>query len=91
MQGVDVMLMMLTTQPGMFDFLGQEFYQCLIQDSLLDQCKAVVVRIGYAKTQDRSFGSQAPKHMTVDAILSRYGLKDAAAIKDKLCKCHVQI
>lgn len=89
MQGIDVMLMMLTTQPDMYDFIGQEFYESLLQENLLDQCKAVVVRIAShsSKYTDGSMGRYSgPKPMAVDEILARYGLNKAKSIKDKLCK-----
>ena len=81
------MLMMLTTQPDMFDFIGGEFYECLLQENLLQQCKAVAVRIVRSTQADVMSGRYAPKHMAADEILARYGLNTAKTIKDKLCEC----
>ena len=86
MQGVDVMLMMASTQPWFLDFMAQEFYECLIGDKLLDQCKAVVIRIVPWKKDNAHHLRNNINLLTVDAVLTRCGLDKATTIKEKLCK-----
>ena len=86
MQGVNIMLMMTSTEPYHLDYLAKEFYECLIQDNLLDQCKAVVLRITHMKLAENIYGKNAPKPLTTDAVLTGCGLDKASNLKQKLCK-----
>ena len=88
MQGVDILLMMLSTQPGYFDFLARDFYECLIEEKLLERCKAVVVRIVYWKNDNTKLRT-GNKHVTADGILSECGITATTPIKDKLCKYRI--
>lgn len=86
MQGVDVMVMMLTDTPwGIFNYMAQGFYDHLIGDNLLEQCKAVVVRIVPWKTGDHHL-QRSYKPIPVEEILTNSGLDKASTIKEKLCK-----
>ena len=86
MQGVDVLVVTTLNGPWSFDFLAKEFVQCLISDKLLDQCKAVVVRISTWKTDQTWFHKSSVKPLTADAILTESGLNEAKSIQNKLCK-----
>ena len=90
MQGVDIMLTVFSTQPWMIDFVAQEFFQCLISDNLLDQCKAVVVRIVPWKT-DNARLRRSTKPLSADDILTRSGLNAASSIKEKFCKFYFPV
>ena len=80
MQGVDILVTITTSAPWFHDFLAEEFFQCLTSDSLLDKCKAVVVRI----VPWKSSNSRA-KPQTVENIIKTIGL-DVSNLNDKLCK-----
>ena len=84
MQGVDVMLMMSSTNPFTLDYMTLEFYECLIGDNLLDQCKAVVLRIVSAKL-DPLFPMNT-KPLTAEDILTKSGLSKASNLQKKLCE-----
>jgi hypothetical protein len=84
MQGVDVMLMMSSSNPFALDYMTLEFYECLIGDNLLDQCKAVVLRIVSGKV-DPLF-QRNTKPLTADDILTKSGLSKASNLQKKLCK-----
>ena len=84
MQGVDVMLMMSSTNPFTLDYMTLEFYECLIGDNLLDQCKAVVLRIVSGKV-DPLF-QRNTKPLTADDILAKSGLSKASNLQKKLCE-----
>lgn len=86
MQGVDVMIMMLTNAPWIFNYMAQDFYNHLIGDNLLDQCKAVVLRIVPWKTDNDHFQRNF-KPIAVEEVLTNTGLDKASSnIKEKLCK-----
>ena len=86
MQGVDVLVVTTLNGPWSVDFLAKEFFQCLVGEKLLDQCKAVVVRISAWKTDNTWLHRSSIKPLTADAILSESGLNAAKTIQDKLCK-----
>ena len=83
MLGVDVMLMVTSTQPFSLDYSIMEIYECLIEDDLLDGCKAVVLRI--VKENNPIFPNAKP--LTANDILTKSGLSKASkVIKEKLCE-----
>lgn len=84
MQGVDVMLMMSSSHPFALDYMTLEFYECLIGDNLLDQCKAVVLRIASAKGDDPFLKGSKP--LTANDILTKSGLSKASNLQKKLCE-----
>jgi hypothetical protein len=84
MQGVDVLVVTTLNGPWSVDFLAKEFFQCLVEEKLLDQCKAVVVRISAWKTDNTWLHRSSIKPLTADAILSESGLNAAKTIQDKL-------
>ena len=85
MQGVDVMLLITEDHPYALDFMTLQFYQSLLSENLLDQCKAVVLRIAHMKKNDPFLGKNS-KPATVETILATSGLDKASHLKSKLRK-----
>ena len=85
MQGVDVMLMLTSNHAFALDYMTMEFYECLVGNSLLDQCKAVVLRIADRKKDDPLFQVNT-KPLTADAVLDKSGLNKASNLQHKLCE-----
>lgn len=78
MQGVDILVTIPFLSPWFNDFFAETFLQHLINDNLLDKCKAVVVRFGK--------NSNPPaKPQTVEDYLKMIGL-DVSNLNAKLCK-----
>jgi hypothetical protein len=79
MQDVDVVVAVASTLPGAPDILTAPFYESFVED-LLDQCKAVVLRITPRK------GERRRKPLTADEVLTDSALRMASIYREKLCK-----
>ena len=78
------MLMPASVEPYNLNFMAAQFYEGLIQDNLLDQCKAVVLRIAEWKPTEQWHKGLKP--LTVDTLLTQCGLSKAQNLKKKLCE-----
>jgi hypothetical protein len=80
MQDVDIMVALTSANPYAIDFMTVQFYQCLVEENLLDKCRAVVLRISHWK------GERGFKPITADEVLTKCGLsKDKAPkLQEKL-------
>lgn len=85
MQGVDVFIAMLPASPGFYGFMSIDFYACLTEDNLLDQCSTVIARIVETSTGTTRRGRRNRNSTDVNSILKMYRL-DSEKFKDKLRK-----
>ena len=85
MQGVDVMLIGTDNHPFAMNYMTTQFIDSLISENLLDQCKAMILRVTTVKEGDR-FLSKSTKPLALDAILAKSGLNKASHLQSKLCK-----
>ena len=79
MQGVEMVIGIMCTTPTYYNMFAQGFYECLMEGTLMENCKALVVRIVNKEESSR------PRLTDPDQIMQRHGL-DPARFGDKICK-----
>ena len=83
MQGVELLIGIMSSTPSYYNMFGRRFYKCLMEDTLMENCKALVVRIVNKEESSR------PRLTDPDQIMQRHGL-DPARFGDKLRKLSQQ-
>ena len=85
MQGVEIFIAMLAASPSFYNFMSVDFYTCLTEDNLLDQCSTVVARIVDGSTGTSRRGRRNRTGNDTNSTLKMYRL-DSEKFKDKLRK-----
>ena len=85
MQGVEIFIAMLAASPSYYNFMSVDFYTCLTEDNLLDQCATIVARIVDSSTGTSRRGRRNRTGNDTNSTLKMYRL-DSEKFKDKLRK-----
>ncbi len=82
MQGVELLILMVSTTPSFSDMMGRSFYRALMEENIMEECGHVVLRA--VKPRDEgSRRTPAPKDL--ETLMKRYRVKIDTFV-DNLCE-----
>ena len=85
MQGVEIMIAMLPSSHSFYNFMSIDFYTCIAEDNLLDQCSTIIARIVDNSPGTTRRGRRSRTSFDMNSTLKMYRL-DSEKVKDKLRK-----
>ena len=88
MQGVDIVIIMMSTQPHWMAGVSQEFFMYLFTENLAENCRHVVVRITNSEDGKKGGRRQSRSQGKLDSemVMKSYGFEKEKVTKAKLCK-----
>ena len=88
MQGVEILIIMMSTRPHFMTYVSQEFFTYMFTENLAESCRHVVIRITNSEDKDQGSHrrrSRSQGKVDPDQILKTHGL-EKDKIKAKVCK-----